>query len=312
MLDARRLQLLHDLDRLGTIARVAQARSYTPSAVSQQLTALEREAGVPLLERTGRSVRLTAAGRVLVRHAATVLAALEEADAALAAVRSGPAGPIRIGAFPSAMRTLLPRVLVALGTQHPALELAVTELDPSLVPVALRDRTLDVGLIHDYDVVPAPDDPLLEQVPLLSETVFLASTSDISDMSVMPWILATPGTLCHEVTLRVCAAAGFTPRVRHHADDFGTVLALVAAGQGVSLVPALAAADPPDGVRLTALETRRRTRAACRRGDATRPAVAAVIGALLSSAPRFPGDVSLSESGVAAAHGNQGGLHAER
>src|SRR6186997_2074732 len=107
MLDVRRLRLLRDLARLGTITAVAAAHTYTPSAVSQQLAALEREAGVPLLKRSGRRVALTPAGTVLVRHAEIVLAALERAGAALAAARTGLSGPLRIGAFPTAVRTLL-------------------------------------------------------------------------------------------------------------------------------------------------------------------------------------------------------------
>src|SRR5215207_8664551 len=114
MLDVRRLRLLCDLSRLGTIAAVAKSHTYTPSAVSQQLAALEREAGVPLLERTGRRVVLTPAGVVLVRHAQTVLAALEGASAALATTHRELSGPLRIGAFPTAVRTLLPAALVTL------------------------------------------------------------------------------------------------------------------------------------------------------------------------------------------------------
>ena len=157
------------------------------------------------------------------------------------------------------MRTLLPAALVALGRDHPGLELMVTELDPVAVPAALRERRLDVGLLHDYDVVPVEPDPALDAVPLLDETVFLAvpggapgrpATDPLRGVRDAAWILASPGTLCHTVTLHVCRAAGFTPRARHHADDFATVLALVAAGQGVSLVPQLAAAQPPAGVRL--------------------------------------------------------------
>src|SRR5438045_1246004 len=108
MLDVRRLRLLRDLAHLGTIAAVAEAHTYTPSAVSQQLAVLEREAGVALLERTGRRVALTAAGRVLVRHAETILADLERAKAALTAAGTELTGPLRIGAFPTAVRTLLP------------------------------------------------------------------------------------------------------------------------------------------------------------------------------------------------------------
>ncbi|QFZ21420.1 LysR family transcriptional regulator [Saccharothrix syringae] len=292
MLDARRLRLLHDLSRLGTIAAVAQAHAYTPSAVSQQLAALEREAGLPLLERTGRRVTLTAAGRVLVGHAEVVLAALERTSAALAEMAGGVTGPLRIGAFPSAVRTLLPPALVALGREHPGLELMVTELDPVAVPAALREHRLDVGLLHDYDVVPIAPDPVLDGVPLLEETVFLAVPEGTPDgggdplraVRDAPWVLASPGTLCHTATAHLCRAAGFRPRARHHADDFSTVLALVAADQGVSLVPRLAAVDPPAGVRLVPLPTRRRTRIAYRRGAAGHPAVAACSAALRAAA----------------------------
>ncbi|GAA3764710.1 LysR family transcriptional regulator [Plantactinospora mayteni] len=308
MLDVRRLRLLCDLARLGTIAAVAQAHTYTPSAVSQQLAVLEREAGVPLLERTGRRVTLTTAGQVLVRHAETVLTALEQTTAALAAVATGLTGPLRIGAFPSAVRTLLPATLVALGHQHPGLELRVTELDPVAVPAGLRERRLDVGLLHDYDVVPVEPDPGLDTVPLLDETVFLAvpdsvpvpgsvavpdsvpeAAEPLREARDAAWILASPGTLCHTATLHVCRTAGFTPRARHHADDFATVLALVAAGQGVSVIPQLAAAQPPVGVRLLPLDTRRRTRIAYRRGAASHPATAAFVSAIHAATSSFLG-----------------------
>lgn len=295
MLDVRRLRLLRDLAHLGTIAAVAEAHAYTPSAVSQQLAALQREAGVPLLEHVGRRVSLTAAGTALVQHTETILAALEAASATLAAARVGLAGSMRIGAFPSAVRTLLPAALVALGRDHPALDLMVTELDPVDMPAALRDRRLDVALLHDYDIEPAGPDPTLDSVPLLEETVFLAVRAGtqaeggdpIAGSRHTEWIAGTPGTLCHTVTLRICQAAGFTPVVRHHTDDFTAVLALVAAGQGVALVPQLGAAQPSPGVRLLPLPTRRRTRVAYRRGAGTHPAVAAAIQALRGSANAY-------------------------
>jgi DNA-binding transcriptional LysR family regulator len=285
MLDVRRLRLLCDLSRLGTIAAVATAHTYTPSAVSQQLSALEREAGLPLLERTGRRVALTAAGRLLVQHAETVLAALEHTGAALAAARTGLTGELRIGAFPSAIRALLAPALIALGEQHTALDLQLTELDPAEVPAALLERRLDVGLIQDYDVVPLETGPGLSSVPLLDETVHLAvaassTVGTLRDAARAGWILAGPGTLCLTATLRLCETAGFTPRARHRVDDFGTVLALVAAGQGVALVPQLATGGLPSGVRLLPLPTRRRTRIAFRQGAAAHPAVAAFIAAL--------------------------------
>jgi DNA-binding transcriptional LysR family regulator len=256
--------------------------------VSQQLAALQREAGVPLLAHTGRSVRLTAAGTALVRHAETVFAALEAATADLAAARDSLSGTIRIGAFPTAVRTLLPPALVALAGDHPGLDLMVTELDPVAVPDALRDDTLDVGLLHDYDTVPVEPDPTLDSLPLLDETVFLAvpattSIRTVADARDTGWIVGTPGTLCHSVAVLACRAAGFTPLTRHHADDFTAVLALVAAGQGVALVPRLGATAPPPGVRLMPAAVRRRTRVAHRRGAGTHPAVAACVAALRAS-----------------------------
>lgn len=294
MLDVRRLLLLRDLARLGTIAAVAQTHICTPSAVSQQLAALQREAGVALLERTGRGVTLTPAGTALVAHAETVLAELEAASATLAAARTGLHETVRIGAFPTAVHTLLPMALVALGRDHPGLDLMVTELDPAAAPEALRERRLDVALLHDYDLAPVEPDPALDSTPLLDETVFLAvpdtadaparTTDPVAGFQDADWIAASPGTLCHTVAMRACQAAGFTPRVRHHVDDFTAVLTLVAAGQGVALVPQLGTGRLPDGVRLLPLPARRRTRIAYRRGAAEHPAVAACIRAIRTAA----------------------------
>jgi len=296
MLDVRRLRLLRDLAHLGTIAAVARAHTYTPSAVSQQLAALEREAGVPLLERTGRRVTLTPAATLLARHAETVLTALEEADAALVAARAQLSGPLRIGAFPTAVRPLLAGALATLGREHPGLELRVTELDPVAAPDALRERRLDVAVVHDYDIMPVAPDATVDTLPLLEETVYLAvprgidlpgsdppGGDPVGGTRELPWIAGSAGTACHAVALQVCRAAGFTPLVRHHADDFAAVLALVAAGQGVAVVPQLAAGRPPDGVRLIPLAARRRTGVAYRRGSATHPAVAACVAALRAS-----------------------------
>src|ERR1700722_20230723 len=183
MIDVRRLRLLLELTRRGTITAVADVLAYTPSAVSQQLAALEREAGVPLLERTGRRVTLTPAGNVLARYAESVFAVLEEASAALAATRDSLPGPLRIGAFPSAARVILPPALVALGRDHPSLELMVTELDPADVPDALRSGLLYVALTFVDDYVPAAEDLALDSEPVLEEIVYLA-TSDAARTSI--------------------------------------------------------------------------------------------------------------------------------
>lgn len=297
MLDVRKLRLLRELSRRGTIAAVAQALAYTPSAVSQQLAALEREAGVPLLERTGRRVTLTPAAVALTGYTEAVLALLEQAAAMLAATRTELAGPLRIGAFPTAVCTILPGALVALGREHPGLELMVAELDPAAAPDALRGKTVDVALIHDYDFVPAEPDPAIDTEPLIEETVYLATAAGFAQPTGdpapgnpirahrrSPWIVGSPDTLCHTMAVRACQAAGFVPRIRHRADDFATVLALVAAGQGVALVPQLAVADPPAGVVLTPLPIRRRTGIAYRSGHGRDPAVAACTAAIRVSA----------------------------
>jgi DNA-binding transcriptional LysR family regulator len=294
MIDVRRLRLLFELSQRGTITAVADALAYTPSAVSQQLAALEREAGVPLLERSGRRVALTPAGAVLARYAESVFAVLEEASAALAATRSRLTGPLRIGVFPSAARTILPPALVALGSEHPGLELMVTELDPFAVPGALRAGTLDVALTFVYDYGPAEPDPALDTEPLLEESIYLAAAgpggvaqSSIGDWRDAAWIAGSPDTLCHTMIIRACQACGFTPRIRHYADDFATVLALVAAGQGVSLIPQLGVIQTPPGVSLTPVTARRRTGIACRKGTSGHPAVAAFACAIREQARRL-------------------------
>ncbi|MFJ3204204.1 LysR substrate-binding domain-containing protein [Streptomyces sp. NPDC086989] len=302
MLDVRRLRLLRELARRGTIAAVAEALAFSPSAVSQQLGVLEREAGLPLLERTGRRVRLTPAGQNLVRHAEAVLERLEQADADLAEARSGLAGALRIGAFPTAGRAIVPAALIALARRHPGLEPMVSDTDPAAVAHALRAGDLDVALVHEYDFVPAPPEPGLATQPLYREAMYLAApVPPTASPAVVPgpdqgavlrahadapWITATPGTLCHTMALRACQAAGFTPRIRHRVDEFPTVLALVAAGQGVAVVPQLGVVGPADpAVSLTRLPMERRTKVAFRSGAAAHPAVAAFAAALRAAVP---------------------------
>ncbi|MEV0827828.1 LysR family transcriptional regulator [Nonomuraea rubra] len=288
MLDPRKLHLLRELARRGTIAAVAEAVTFTPSAVSQQLSALEREAGVPLLERTGRTVTLTPAGLLLVEHAQAVLEQLERASAALAAARGGPSGPLRIGAFPTAARVLLPPALAGLTGAHPGLEPMVSEIDPAHVSAALRAGELDVALVHEYDFVPPVTDASIETEPLFSEPMYLTDRPSIAAARGDAWITNKPGTLCHTMAIRACQAAGFEPVVRHHLDDFDTVLAFAAAGQGVALVPHLATTDPPHGVRLTRLPLSRRTLAAFRRGNGGHPAIAAAVTAFRTAVTHLP------------------------
>ncbi|TQM04190.1 LysR family transcriptional regulator [Pseudonocardia kunmingensis] len=296
MLDVRRLRLLRELSHRGTIAAVAEALAYTPSAVSQQLSALEREAGTALLTRGGRRVTLTPAALTLVAHSESVLAQLERAEADLAACRGGPAGPLRIGTFPSAARTVVPAALAALAAAHPDLEPRLHELDPAAVAAALRAGEVDVALVHDYDFVPAPPDPGVGTTPLFDEAMFLAAPHALAPQPdepdplrrwhAAPWIVAPPATRCGAMAVRACEAAGFSPRVRHVVDDFPAVLALVGIGGGVALVPELGVATADAAVALTPVPMHRRTLAAFRAGAGADPAIAAFVDAVRAAAPR--------------------------
>src|SRR5258708_633652 len=245
MLDVRKLRLLRELAHRATIAAVAEALCYSPSAVSQQLAALEREVGVPLLRRSGRRVTLTPAGAALAEQTEAVLALLEHASSTLAATRPRLTRPLQIRAVPTPVPTILPAALVALGRDHPGLELMVTELDPAAVPHALRSGALDVALVHDYDYVAVRPDPALDTEPLIEEAIYLASSgpppasaeNPVWGHRDAPWIMGSPDTLCHVMAGRARQAAGLTPRNRHHPHHLAPVPPPLPAGPGAPLLP---------------------------------------------------------------------------
>lgn len=291
MLDVRRLRLLRELNHRGTIAAVAEAMAYTPSAVSQQLSALEREAGRPLLVRTGRRVTLTPHGVVLAQHAEAVLAELERAQAALAD-DAEMSGTVRLGAFQTALKAIVLPTIESLAEIHPELSIAVTEVDPVGAPDMLRGDVIDMALIHEYDNVPSTVGAGIELEPLLDERVYLATAGPVdvdSEAAIRAhaqsrWIVGNPGTLCHTMAVRSCQASGFEPRVAHRVDDFDAVLTLVADGAGVALVPQLGIGAVRDGVVLTALPMGRRTRIAYRRGSGAQPKLVAIADQLRCAA----------------------------
>ncbi len=307
MLDVRKLFLLRDLALLGTITAVARARSYSPAAVSQQLSALERETKARLLERTGKRTMLTPLGRALVAHADRILAELERADATLASGQGELTGVVRIAAFPSAARVVMPAALVRLSTAHPRLDLQMTEMQPVLSLPRLRAGEFDVVLTHDYDLAPHDLASDLETTLLHTEPLLLARSADIPepssvvDLATVWWVADQPGSDCREVLIRVCGEAGFEPRVRHHTNDFAVALALVDAGHGVALVPGLAAGAPPENTRLSEVPgrpLRRQITAASRRGTTDNPVVRAVITTFREVFERLPESRPDSVTGV--------------
>ena len=294
MLDLRRLRLLSELSRRGTIAEVAGVVGYTPSAISQSLAQLERETGVALLERDGRRVRLTPAAHGLVAATDRVLAELDAAEAELAAEHATVRGEFVIGAFPSAAAGIVVPALAALGERHPDLACVVREHEPEDGIALLRSGALDLLVSESYDDVPSAPVGGLESHRLLSEPLLLVTAGDdsstLTDHRDAAWIAGIAGTQFAAALDVACAAAGFTPRVVHRADDARLIQALVAAGLGIALLPALAC-SPATGVRyleVAPAPPRRHVWALTRRGATRRPALAAALSALQEVVVLFP------------------------
>jgi DNA-binding transcriptional LysR family regulator len=292
MLDLKRLRLLSELSRRGTIAEVATVVGYTPSAVSQSLAQLERETGVALLERDGRRVRLTPAAHGLVAATDRVLAELDAAEAALAAEHESVRGEVVIGSFPSAAAGLVVPAVASLAHNHPDLQVTVREHEPEDGIPLLRSGTLDLLVSESYDDVPRAPAGGLEEHRLLTEPLNLVAAHDVPcELSAhrdAAWIAGLAGTQFAAALERACHQAGFTPRIVHRADDAHLIHTLVAAGLGIALLPALAC-EPVTGVHhkaATPSPPRRHVHALARRGATRRPAVAAALDALGEVRPR--------------------------
>lgn len=297
MLDVRRLRLLRDLAVHGTVAATAEAQHLTGPAVSQQLAALEKEAGMPLLARRGRTLKLTPAGRLLVEHAEVILGSLAVAEADLQGLRGGHRGQVRVAAFPSAARVLLPTVWRELA-QDPDqwIELRLAEHEPEAAVTALRRGEADIAVVHAYSLLPRDRPPGCEQHHLLDDPVLLAVSPQVAarhrldpgqvaslpEFAAESWLMPGPETSCHELTRRACGAAGFVPRPVAVASDFSVLTALVAAGAGVALVPQMALPAETHGISLHPLAqpVTRTVSALTAAGGVRQPAVARVVDCL--------------------------------
>jgi molybdate transport repressor ModE-like protein len=291
-LDVRRMRVLREVAERGTIAAAARALSFTPSAVSQQLAALEREAGVALLDRHGGRVGLTEAGRRLVARTEAIIAELEAASAELSAAAADVTGDVHVAAFPSAERALLAPAVAALGRRHPDVRVRTTELEPEAAVPALRLGDVDLAIAHEDVGRPLPPDARLERVDLLEDPLRLVlpplhpvdgERVPLARLAHARWVATPPGTACRAMLDDACRRAGYVPDVPFHANDFGVLAAYVAAGLGVALVPelALAAFGPDVAVRPIAdVPVTRRIYVSARRGGFARPALAAMVDAL--------------------------------
>jgi len=297
MIDLRRLEILRELDRCGTIAATAEAVHLTPSAVSQQLASLSREAGTPMLEPAGRRVRLTAAAELLLRHAHEVFTHLEHAESDLAAFRRGDAGMVRLGAFPTAIRGVAVPVIAELRGSK--LELQILEVQPEHTVDALLSRRADIAvtLTGTAEVLGA-EDPRLSDEHLFDDIMDVAlplghpladrPAIELVDLRDEDWITHVPGVPCWAAMRAACHRAGFVPRSRHNADDFTGAVALVAAGQGLCLLPRLAqgpfTGDPVVVRPLSGEPPLRRIAVQYRSGTHDQPHIAPVLAALRSVA----------------------------
>jgi DNA-binding transcriptional LysR family regulator len=292
-IDLRRLHVLRMLDEHRTITATATVLHRTPSAVSQQLTVLAREVGVPLLARNGRTVSLTGQARLLLDHADTLLAQLEHARADLAAYSRGACGNVSMGAFASAITGLLVPAIAVLGRDRPQLTVTVTEVH---APACFRDLDtgrLDLAITVDYPGGPPRADPRYHRLDLHRDPYDVALSAShplarqpaltLTDLASHPWIAAAGNGPCAEISLAAAAAVGFTPRVTHRIDDYAAALALVAVGAGVSLIPRLAGVCAPQGVVIRSLGDSAPARtiyAAVQAGAQHDPRLAAVLAAV--------------------------------
>lgn len=276
-MDLTRLRLLVELDRLGTMAAVAEATGYRTSAVSKHLSVLETEVGRKLLTPAGRRVRLTPAGHRLVEHGVDILAAVDAAEAELHG-KTAPAGLLRIASFATGAETVVVSTLHSLAREYPQVRAHVYELEPDEALDQLFSGRIDLALVYDYRITPRAIPHGLTVRQLWEEPFLLAFPTGDPAFATLPerevdveqlraldeaeWIANSRGTDDDEAVRRLCALAGFTPRIAHRVDSLHLVQSLVGAGLGVGLVPRMAVQPNRPGVALRTLRGAPSTRRA--------------------------------------------------
>ena len=296
MLNLERLRTLDALARHGSVSGAAEGLHVTTSAVSQQMSKLEREVGQRLLAKNGRGVRLTDAGRLLADHAARILSQVELAQSDLEAQRGQVLGELRLSAFPTAARGLFPTALAALCAEHPGLRVRSRELEPEDGVAGVTRGDLDLAVVLDWYNKPLPLPEGLVKASLLEDSTDLAmpvdhrladrSEVDLEDFADDDWISWGEGEFCHEWLLFTLRGKGIEPVIAHRAEEHHTQLALVAAGLGVCVAPRLGRDPVPTGVRTVPVRplVTRHVYAVWRADADRRPAIRAAVEALRSAA----------------------------
>ncbi|MCX4986994.1 LysR family transcriptional regulator [Streptomyces sp. NBC_00572] len=295
MLNLERLRTLDAVARHGSVGGAADGLHVTTSAVSQQLSKLEREVGQQLLAKNGRGVRLTDAGLLLAEHAARILSQVEVAQADIEAQRGQVVGEVRVAGFPTAARGLFPAALAALREGHPDLRVRTTELEPERGVRAVLRGDADLALVLEWSNKRAPVPGGLERAHLLDDTADVAlpaghplagrEVADLVDFADEEWVSWPEGEFCHDWLMFTLRSQGIEPRIGHLAGEHHTQLALVAAGLGVCVTPRLGR-PVPEGVVFVPVrqQVRRHIYATWRVDAGRRPSVRAVVGALRAAA----------------------------
>jgi DNA-binding transcriptional LysR family regulator len=259
----RGIRALCEVGARGSFSAAADALDLTQSAVSQHVAALEREAGLPLVQRGTRPTELTEAGRVLVRHGTAIAARLDDAEQELGELAGRRSGRLRFGSFPTALTTFVPMALARLRREHPAVVLTVVDDHLQGLLPRLADGSLDLAVVFDHEILPAGA-PMLRQVPLFDDTYRAVLPAGhrlarrrgavgLSDLAEEVWVGGHTGSAWFSIVRHSCRAAGFEPRTSLASDDYRAVQAFVAAGLGVAVIPALAVATTVPGVEVRQL-----------------------------------------------------------
>lgn len=293
MIDLDALVALRAVDRHGSVVAAADSLGFTPSAVSQQVKRLERQAGVALLERVGRGVMLTQQGRQLVDHGADLLTRLERIEAELHQSAQSVAGTLRVAAFSTAMRGLVAPLLPSVLAAHPQLQIALSEREPWDTVELVAAGQFDLGIVHRWGDVPLhiPEHLVATAIAhdvadvLLPAAHRLAARRRVTprDLRDEQWIATPDGSICRQWLRRMYEGTGAPPRIAHQCTEFESHIALVAAGLGIALVPRLGRAALPDSVVAVAVhdpEPTREVTVVYRSSMAQSPAVHAVVAAL--------------------------------
>jgi DNA-binding transcriptional LysR family regulator len=292
MLNLERLRTLDALARHGSVSGAAEGLHVTTSAVSQQMSKLEREVGQQLLAKNGRGVRLTDAGRLLAEHAARILSQVELAQSDLEAQRGQVVGELRLSAFPTAARGLFPTALAALRADHPGLRVRSSELEPEAGVAGVIRGDLDLAVVLDWYNKPMPLPDGLVKAPILDDPADVAmpvghrladrAEVDLGDFAHDEWITWGEGEFCHEWLMFTLRSKGVEPHIGHRAAETHTQLGLVAAGLGVCIAPLLGRHPMPEGVVAVPLRqaVRRHVYVIWRADADRRPSIRAAVAAL--------------------------------